>query len=92
VVEGEVERASIPELDQAITTFYAQRPDVVLDLRGVSFIDTGGARYLFQASEALEAGGRHLTLLVSNPHIERLLGLLDPDGDLDVRLEPSAEG
>jgi anti-sigma B factor antagonist len=89
VVEGELDRAAVPELDQAVTTMYAKRRDVVLDLRRVSFIDAGGVRYLFQASEAVHAGGHRLRVLISNPNIQRLLGLVDPAGELDVRFAPS---
>ena len=90
VVEGDLDRAAVPELDQAVTTMYAKRRNVVLDMRRVSFIDAGGVRYLFQASEALRAGGHRLRVLIANPNIERLFGLVDPAGELDVRFAPSA--
>ena len=50
------------------------REDVVLNLAGVTFIDSSGLRALLLLRAGLEAAGRDLMLI--NPS-ERVLGLLD---------------
>ncbi|GAA2354206.1 hypothetical protein GCM10009854_35360 [Saccharopolyspora halophila] len=48
---------------------------VILDLSGVTFVNTAGVRVLLEAAYRAETKGKHL-VLVSCPAVDRLLWLL----------------
>jgi anti-anti-sigma factor len=63
-----------------------RQPDVVLDLRRLSFLDTGGVTALADGRLALLTAGRHLRLVGAQPHIRRLLAYAASAGWLDQDL------
>ena len=56
---GEIDLATVDELQAQVDGAASEAQHVVLDLREVSFIDSAGLRLVVQSSRALEAGGRH---------------------------------
>lgn len=72
---GELDPATAPILDKA-TTEVASNPDVqrlVLDLSGLSFLDSSGLRVLVTAREALNERGAELVLRAPSANTQRLL-------------------
>jgi anti-sigma B factor antagonist len=66
VVRGDIDIATTPEVDAAIAQI--MRPDIVLDLSGVTFMGSSGLATLLRASKrAVELGGTLLLRAPSRP-------------------------
>lgn len=75
-VRGEVDLATAPELESCVQRAFAIAPEsVLLDLNGLTFIDSSGLRVLVALSN--EARARDATLGLRNVprHAERVLEL-----------------
>lgn len=82
VVAGEIDLRTCPELREALTDASAvEGSEVVIDLTGVTFIDSSGISELLRASNA----GHRLTLRHPTASVRRLFELagLDQIAELD---------
>lgn len=72
-VSGEIDLASSPALERALT----REPDrtIVADLTDVGFIDSTGLRSLMTAQETISAGDGRLLLVYGEGPVERILEL-----------------
>jgi anti-sigma B factor antagonist len=89
-VAGELDMATVPELEGMLRHAQADARVVVLDLRELEFIDSSGVHLLLAAGRrAREAGGR---LLVARGAalIDRLFALLSIDRQLELVSQPPA--
>jgi anti-anti-sigma factor len=76
-VAGELDTASAPELERAVAVTLDRNPwEFRLDLLGVTFIDSTGARALCEAQRAVEARGGRLVLTGAQPPVGRILQLM----------------
>jgi anti-anti-sigma factor len=75
VLEGELDVASAAELGREIDAANHERSRVVMDLRGLSFMDSTGLRALVAASESVEAAGREFAVVRGPRQVERLLAV-----------------
>lgn len=73
VVTGEVDLASAPRVESAIAGFSGQ--EVVLDLRGVEFMDSAGLKVLLNQRSRLDDSGGTLRLVLGEGAVMRLLEL-----------------
>jgi anti-anti-sigma factor len=90
-VEGELDLATVPTFDEALARAEASTASrVVIDLSGVSFIDSTGLRTLLEAHARSQADGNRLRIAGASDQARRLFslaGLLDrlpllpPTGD-----------
>ena len=80
VVEGEIDIATAPLLEQHLTDAVAtDTPVVIIDLDRVSFMDSTGLQVLV-AHTLSEANGRRIRLTRGSPQVQRLFtvsGMLD---------------
>lgn len=77
-VSGELDLSTAPVLDAAVSEAREERGlPVVLDLSGVSFVDSTGIRSLIGAAQALESEGRAFALLSPADAVVRVLDLTD---------------
>ena len=60
LVSGELDLATSPKLDQALTTALTDADDVVLDLSGVTFIDSTGLSTILAGISSAQLGRRSL--------------------------------
>ena len=70
---GELDIATAPEVDrhlQALLDGGGQR--LVLDLRGVTFMDSSGLRLILRWQEAAKQEGRTFALIAGPPLVERI--------------------
>ena len=74
----EASEANAQELGQLLS----QRSNVVFDLRGLSFMDSAGLRFLLQVADRHEGA---LTLEAAQPRIRRLLELTGLTPLFDMR-------
>jgi anti-anti-sigma factor len=85
---GEIDLATVDALEQALAAARAESERVVLDLRGVTFIDSAGLRLVLETSQtggsfAVVRGGHEVQRVFDLVGLdERRLTMLDqpPDG------------
>jgi anti-sigma B factor antagonist len=93
-LSGELDLSGAPALDQEIEEL-SRRPGVqrvVLDLRGLDFLDSSGLRVVALAERRLRSGGRGLVLVRGNENVQRVFEITRMDERLDFVDEPSPNG
>ncbi|MGZ8633380.1 MAG: STAS domain-containing protein [Solirubrobacteraceae bacterium] len=92
---GEVDIATIAQLEHALREPRSQAPLVVVDLRDLTFMDSWGVHAIVDASIRARQAGHRLVLLRGPRDVDRLLALTGSSGDVengDVdRVEPPIE-
>ena len=79
-VGGEIDIATSPELHEFLTALIENGPELlIVNLSDVSFIDSTGLGVLVAAVRDVRAGGGDLRLVVTQPHIIKLLELTGLD-------------
>jgi anti-anti-sigma factor len=81
-VLGELDLISAPSLDAMLLEDAG--PEVVLDLRGLEFLDLIGARALARLCGEVRRSGRDLMILPSKPAVQAVLELTAGDAGLPV--------
>jgi anti-sigma B factor antagonist len=75
-VEGEVDLQTAPELDARLGELEIGRDaDLVLDLTGVTFLDSTGLGLIVKTHHAVAASGFHLKLVCADPKILKIIRL-----------------
>jgi anti-sigma B factor antagonist len=90
-VLGELDFVAAPELARTLRDLVEDQGhvDVVMDLGGVTFIDSFGVRTLLQVRSTLcERGGR-FAITEPSAAVRRILEILRLDAELDVRTGPA---
>jgi anti-anti-sigma factor len=72
-VAGEIDASTAPALDDALSHLPIGDGPVVLDLSGVSFIDSSGLRVLISLAGRARDEGRSVALRDPSPTVARLL-------------------
>jgi len=73
-LEGELEMANVAAIETELSQVEAgDCRQIVLDLRGLSFLDSTGIHLLMQAHARGEATGRSVALLVDEGPVRRVL-------------------
>lgn len=82
---GELDIPLAPELSAAVDRVVAADPlIVVLDLRGVDFIDTAGVVAVIDAGRECKANRRQFFLIRGAPHVDRVLHAAGVAGPFEV--------
>jgi anti-sigma B factor antagonist len=90
-VRGEVDMACAPELlDTLLAADVPSGGTLVVDLAGVTFMDSAGISALVEAHRQREASGVALRVVEVPPLIAKMLRITGVDPYLDV--SPAAEG
>jgi anti-anti-sigma factor len=85
LVKGELDLASSPNLDRAITRALADADDVVLDLSQVSFIDSTGLSTILAGVSTSQLNGGRLTISSTlAPQARKLFELAGMDSALPL--------
>jgi anti-sigma B factor antagonist len=85
VVAGELDISTAPLLEEALGRAEAEGPPLlVIDLSGLSFMDSTGLRLLIGADARAREGGRRLVLVQGNEMIQRVLRLTRLDERLEI--------
>ena len=94
-VDGELDRLTVPALEEVLHAEMANERirRLVVDLRKVEFVDGRGLSVLVDAAEAMRESGRRFCVVCTDPHLLRVLTLVDARGRVDVvRSRPRALG
>jgi len=75
LVSGEVDAHSSESFATALAAAGEQSEAVIVDMGGVTFMDSSGLRVLVEAQQRAEAGGASLVLRTPSRQITRLLDL-----------------
>jgi anti-anti-sigma factor len=73
VVKGEIDMATAPTLDKALSKF--SKKEVFLDLRKTEFMDSAGLKVLITQRSRIEESGGVMRLVVGEGPVMRLLEL-----------------
>jgi anti-anti-sigma factor len=79
-VSGELDLLTVPQLRDVLRDLSDLERDVVLDVAGVSFVDSSGLGLLIAMARATKARGPSLILRSPSPAVRRLLGIAIPEG------------
>jgi anti-sigma B factor antagonist len=75
-IRGELDLASGPQLQEALDRISPEETEVVIiDLRGLEFMDSTGLSIIVRAHQRLAAEGCELGLVRGSPQVQRLLEL-----------------
>lgn len=89
-LSGEMDIATAPEFTSRMTRLgVADSSRVVVDLSGLTFLDSSGINALVSAAKAVEAGGGKVTLAAPTSHIRQVFDIVQLS-DV-VAIEPSLE-
>jgi anti-sigma B factor antagonist len=90
-LEGELDMASSTLLQEALSrTDWEESSTVVLDLRGVRFLDSAGLKAIFRARKAVRERGQQFAVTPGSPQVQRLLSLTHLDEHLRTIDSPDA--
>jgi anti-anti-sigma factor len=84
IVHGDIDIATGPVLEEAITTREASGGSIVIDLGNVDFIDSSGLRTLLSASGRARDNDARVTLRKVGPEVARLLDLTSTTGQFEI--------
>jgi anti-sigma B factor antagonist len=88
-IHGEVDLVTAPQLEAALErTRPTERGRLIVDLRGVSFLDSTGLVLLLRHEREAAAGGRRLVVVKGPPHVQRVFDLTGMSERLTMVDEP----
>ena len=75
-LSGELDLVSSPVLERALAPVLDSDAElIIVDLRGLDFMDSTGLHVLVQAHQHLHDAGRRLALVRARDHVQRLFDL-----------------
>jgi anti-anti-sigma factor len=82
---GEIDLATVEQLDMAVSQVLEEgHHEIVIDLTGVSFMDSSGIRSLLHNSERINEAGGKLGIVLSGGPVARTLSVTGVDGILRI--------
>jgi anti-anti-sigma factor len=90
-LEGELNLATWAIAAQALRRAERLADLVVLDLRGVSSMDSAGLHLLLDTNLRQRAAGRRLVVVTGSPHVRRVLDLTGVSGQLEITDDTAIE-
>jgi anti-sigma B factor antagonist len=89
-LHGELDLASAADVSQAIADAGASGAAVVIvDLRGLEFMDSAGISVLVRGHEAARGAGHQFAIVKGTPQVDRLLNLTGLDDQLTLVDDPA---
>lgn len=88
-VSGEIDLATVPELESAIDTVFASDSHpLVVDLTESSFMDSTGLKALVMANRKFDENGRPFAIAVSGGPVSRLIDLSGVESSIRIVESP----
>ena len=82
---GELDIAAAPRVDETLAQLEGEGPTrVVLDLRGLTFLDSTGLRSILSADARAREADRRLTLIQGPDVVQRVFSITGLEGRLDI--------
>lgn len=89
VVEGELDISTSPDFEQALRELETEGNTVVIDLSGLSFLDSTGLRAILRSDSRLRSAGKSLQLVPGSGPVRRVFRLTGLDSRLEFIEKPS---
>lgn len=90
---GDLDLSTVPALQEALDAAEALAPvDLVLDLAGLSFLDSSGLHCIVRAHERAQKEGRRVVLGPGSSSVQRVLELTGMDRHLEFVTRATLEG
>ena len=86
-LEGELDMATAGSLTELLRGVAGNDTPLVLDLSGVSFMDSSGLRALLEGA-GLPGGGGNVVVKDPSPQVRRVLDITIPDGVPGLEIRP----
>src|SRR5215213_8723161 len=87
-LDGELDISNVERFEQELMGLEQPRPQlIVLDLRGVRFIDSTGLSLLLNADARARRQDRHVTIISGSGAAKRIMRTVALDQILDVKTE-----
>lgn len=83
-VLGELDMATCPHVEEAISSASSAGSRVIVDLTGCTFLDSSGVRVLVAAQRDATTAGRVVELVAADPNILRVLEITKVDTMMTV--------
>ena len=83
-VAGELDIATTPQLERTLRESQCRTRLVVLDLRGLAFMDSSGVHAIVNASIRARDVGHQLLVLRGPPNVDRLFALTGSADDVEI--------
>ena len=87
--QGELDLATTPELERLVLGRLEQGRAVVLDLRGLEFMDSTGLRTLVSADQRARDAGRRLAIVRGPEAVDRIFHVTRLDERLELVDDPA---
>ena len=88
-LSGELDVATAPQLRRTLRESQLSARLVVLDLRGLAFMDSSGVHAIIDASVRARQAGRRMVVLRGPPNVDRVLMLSRSIDDVEIHdLDP----
>ncbi|MEJ7785962.1 MAG: STAS domain-containing protein [Solirubrobacteraceae bacterium] len=81
---GELDLATSVEFEEALNAAQARARLVILDLRGLTFLDSRGAHLIVEAGLQAALVGRRLVVIRGEAHVQRVFELTGMDKGLEM--------
>jgi anti-anti-sigma factor len=89
-LRGELDISSAPVLEEALGRLEAARPSLlVVDLRGLEFMDSTGLRTLVSADQRARDAGRRLAIVRGPEAVDRIFNVTRLDQRLELVDDPA---
>jgi anti-sigma B factor antagonist len=90
-LSGELDLATAPELEQLVTERIDAGEEVVVDLRGLEFMDSSGIRVLVAAHARAGRAGTRLFVVRPEPEsaVAKIVEVSGLDGELNILDDPA---
>src|SRR3954447_14423378 len=90
-LRGELDLATAPELEQLVNERIDSSQEVVIDLRGLEFMDSSGIRVLVAAHARAGRGGTRLFVVRpdTGSAVAKLVEVAGLDGELNIVDDPA---
>jgi anti-sigma B factor antagonist len=89
-LSGELDIATVPDVDRALRRAWATSAVIVLDLRKLEFLDSSGAHLIMEAHRRIRCAGGRLITVGGTSDIGWLLTLLGVDRVVELVDQPPA--
>lgn len=89
-LRGEFDVSTAPKVETAIRRLEEQgAPVIVLDLRGLAFLDSSALRLILEADSRARRDNRRLQVVAGPPEVQRVFRVTLTDSRLDFIEDPS---
>jgi anti-sigma B factor antagonist len=89
-LRGELDVSTVPKVEQALRQLEGDGAAViVIDLRGLTFLDSSGLRLILDADSRARKDNRRLLVVRGNPEVQRVFRVTLTDARIEFIEDPS---